>query len=57
MRPVPLRLRPAPSEVAHPDAWDDRRLLDIRNRPGERAFIVGNHDVDREALRAAGFTT
>ena len=37
-------------DVAHPDAWDDRRLvLDIRNCPGERVLILGNH--------AAGFTT
>lgn len=58
MRPVPLRLRPALGEVAHPDAdaWHDRCLLDIRNCLGQRVLIVGNHDVDREALRAEGFT-
>ena len=45
-------------DVAHPDAWDDRRLvLDIQNCPGERVLILGNHDLDREALREAGFTT
>ena len=45
-------------DVAHPDAWDDRRLvLDIRNCPGERVLILGNHDRNRDALREAGFTT
>ena len=45
-------------DVAHPDAWGDRRLvLDIRNCPGERVLILGNHDWNRDALRAAGFTT
>ena len=45
-------------DVAHPDAWDDRRLvLDVRNCPGERVLILGNHDRNRDALRAAGFTT
>ena len=45
-------------DVAHPDAWNDRRLvLDIRNCPGERVLILGNHDRNRDALRAAGFTT
>ena len=32
-------------------------MLDIRNCPGERVLILGNHDRNREALRAAGFTT
>ena len=50
-------LRLALGEVAHPDACDARYLLDIRNCPGQRVLILGNHDVDREALRAAGFTT
>lgn len=49
--------RPALDEVAHPDACDDRYLLDIRNCPGQRVLILGNHDVDRKALRAAGFMT
>ena len=45
-------------DVAHPDAWRDRRLvLDIRNCPGERFLVLGNHDLDRDALREAGFTT
>ena len=45
-------------DVGHPDAWRDRRLmLDIRNCPGERFLVLGNHDQDREALREAGFTT
>ena len=45
-------------DVAHPDAWDDRRLvLDIQNCPGERVLILGNHDLDREALREVGFRT
>ena len=44
-------------DVAHPDAWNDRRLvLDIQNCPGERVLILGNHDLEREALREAGFT-
>ena len=44
-------------DVAHPDAWRDRRLmLDVRNCPGRRVLILGNHDVeDTEALRDAGF--
>ncbi len=32
-------------------------MLDIQNCPGERILILGNHDLDREALREAGFTT
>ena len=32
-------------------------MLDIQNCPGERVLILGNHDLDREALREAGFTT
>ena len=32
-------------------------VLDIRNCPGERVLILGNHDRNRDALRAAGFTT
>lgn len=31
-------------------------MLDIRNCPGERVLILGNHDRNRDALRAAGFT-
>lgn len=43
-------------DVAHPDAWRDRRLtLDIHNCPGRRVLILGNHDRDRQALRDAGF--
>ena len=44
-------------DVAHPDAWRDRRLvLDLRACPGERILILGNHDVDHtEALQQAGF--
>ena len=44
-------------DVAHPNAWRDRRLmLDVRNCPGRRVLILGNHDVeDTEALRDAGF--
>ena len=34
-------------DVAHSDAWRDRRLvLDVRNCPGERVLVLGNHDVD-----------
>ena len=44
-------------DVAHPDVWRDRRtMLDIRNCPGQRILILGNHDVnDANALREAGF--
>ena len=45
-------------DVAHSDAWRDRRLrADILYCPGERVLVVGNHDVAREALRDVGFTT
>ena len=45
-------------DVAHPDAWRDRRLvLDVRNCPGERVLVLGNHDHDTEGLRNAGFGT
>ena len=34
-------------DVAHPDAWRDRRLVvDLRACPGERVLILGNHDLD-----------
>ena len=44
-------------DVAHPDAWRDRRtVLDIRNCPGHRILILGNHDVTEvDSLREAGF--
>ena len=43
-------------DVAHPDVWWDRRLvLDIRECPGERVLVLGNHDRNRDALREAGF--
>ena len=40
-------------DIAHPDAWRDRRLvLDVRNCPGERILVLGNHDHDtRRAAR------
>ena len=45
-------------DVAHPDAWRDRRLvLDLRACPGERILILGNHDTDLRALAEAGFAT
>ena len=45
-------------DVAHPDAWHDRRLvLDVRNCPGERVLVLGNHDHDTEGLHDAGFET
>ena len=45
-------------DVAHPDAWRDRRLvLDIRDCPGNRVLMLGNHDLNRAALREAGSTT
>ena len=38
-------------DVAHPEAWRDRRLvLDVRNCPGERVLVLGNHDHDSEGL-------
>ena len=34
-------------DVAHPDAWRNRgTVLDLRNCPGKRLLVVGNHDVD-----------
>ena len=45
-------------DVAHPDAWRDRRLvLDLPACPGERILILGNHDTDLRALAEAGFAT
>ena len=45
-------------DVAHPDAWRDRRLvLDLRACPGERILILGDHDTDLRALAEAGFAT
>ena len=45
-------------DVAHPDAWRDRRLvLDIQDCPGKRVLVLGNHDLNRAALREAGFAT
>ena len=45
-------------DVAHPDAWHDRRLvLDVRNCPGGRVLVLGNHDHDTEGLHDAGFGT
>ena len=44
-------------DVAHPDVQRDRRtMLDIRNLPGHRILILGNHDVTEvDMLREAGF--
>ena len=43
-------------DVAHPDAWRDRRLvLDLANCPGKRLLVLGNHDTEHHALRNAGF--
>ena len=36
---------------------DPRLVLDLQAYPGERVLILGNHDLDREDLREAGFTT
>ena len=45
-------------DVAHPDAWRDRRLvLDIQDCPGKRVLVLGNHDLNRNDLREAGFAT
>ena len=43
-------------DVGHPDAWrDDRLVLDVVERPGERLLVLGNHDRDVPALRRADF--
>ena len=43
-------------DVTDPDAWrDDRLVLDLAERPGERLLVLGNHDRDVPALRRAGF--
>ena len=44
-------------DVGHPDVWRDLRLVvDVRDCPGQRLLILGNHDVDHtEALQQAGF--
>ena len=46
-------------DVAHPEAWRNRRLIGhIRNWPGERFLVLGNHDRDQGALeRGWVFTT
>lgn len=45
-------------DVAHPDAWRNRRLvLDVRNCPGKRVLVLGNHDTDTAGLQDAGFET
>ena len=46
-----------PGDVAHPDAWRHRRtVLDLRNCPGERLLVLGNHDVNRLGeLNVEGF--
>ena len=43
-------------DVAHPDAWADRRLvLDVAALPGRRVLVVGNHDLSQlEDLRDVG---
>lgn len=44
-------------DVAHPDAWRDPRLmLELRDCPGRRILIEGNHDTGQhEGLWTAGF--
>ena len=38
-------------DVGHPDAWRDRRLVvDVRDCPGRRLLVLGNHDGDIERL-------
>ena len=32
-------------------------MLDIRDCPGKRVLVLGNHDLNREDLREAGFST
>ena len=45
-------------DIAHPDAWRDRRLvLNVRNCPGERVLVLGNNDHDTEGLHDASFET
>ena len=31
-------------------------MLDVRDCPGKRILVLGNHDRDRDALRKVGFT-
>ena len=34
-------------DVAHPDPWRNQRLVrDVRNCPGKRLLVLGNHDTD-----------
>ena len=44
-------------DVAHPDAWRDEDLVAaIRDCPGRRVLVIGNHDEhELAALAAAGF--
>ncbi|MCY3818917.1 MAG: hypothetical protein OXH52_06070 [Gammaproteobacteria bacterium] len=47
-------------DVAHPDAWRNRRVvLEVRNCPGKRLLVLGNHDTipTPGGLRDAGFDT
>ena len=39
------------------DGLSGTRLKRLRSAPGHKVLVIGNHDVDCEALRAAGFTT
>ena len=58
-----VRAEPTPAAlneivVAHPDAWDDRRLvLDLRACPGRRVLVLGNHDLlhRRGTVPSSGF--
>lgn len=45
-------------DVAHPEFWRERgNILDLRDCPGDRVLILGNHDIDHtDELREAGFT-
>ena len=44
-------------DVAHPDAWRDEDIAAaIRDCPGRRVLVIGNHDEhELDALAAAGF--
>ena len=45
-------------DVAHPDAWRNRRLvLDVRGCPGQRLLILGNHDLVRTIRAISGRAT
>ena len=45
-------------DVLHEDVWRNESLMnEIRSCPGDRVLVLGNHDLNRAALREAGFRT